>query len=77
MTSGLTEPLRHRNFRRLTTGRTFTEFGNAVAPVALAFAVLDLTGSAIDLRLVVGARSLASVLLLLFGGVLADRCRVR
>jgi MFS family permease len=73
MKSGLTKPLRQRNFRRLTTGRTFTEFGNAVAPVALAFAVLDLTGSAIDLGLVVGARSLASVLLLLFGGVLADR----
>ncbi|MDT7728413.1 MAG: hypothetical protein QOI21_4989 [Actinomycetota bacterium] len=73
MTESLTAPLRHHNFRRLTTGRTFGEFGNSVAPVALAFAVLDLTGSAIDLGLVVGARSLASVLLLLFGGVLADR----
>jgi len=73
MNSALTEPLRHRNFRRLTAGRTCTEFGNAVAPVALAFAVLDLSGSATDLGLVVGARSLASVLLLLFGGVLADR----
>jgi MFS family permease len=71
--AGLTAPLRHHNFRWLTTGRTFGEFGNSVAPVALAFAVLDLTGSAIDLGLVVGARSLASVLLLLFGGVLADR----
>jgi MFS family permease len=39
----------------------------------LAFAVLDLTGSAADLGLVVGARSLANVVLLLFGGVLADR----
>lgn len=69
----LTAPLRHRNFRLLTVGRTFGEFGNAVAPVALAFAVLDLTGSAVDLGIVVGARSVASVLLLLFGGVLADR----
>jgi MFS family permease len=65
--------LRHADFRRLVTGRTFAEFGNAVAPVALAFAVLDLTGSAVDLGLVVGARSLANVLLVLFGGVLADR----
>lgn len=73
MKQGLTAPLRHPNFRWLTTGRTFGEFGNSVAPVALAFAVIDLTGSAIDLGLVVGARSLASVLLLLFGGVLADR----
>jgi MFS family permease len=47
--------------------------GNAVAPIPLAFAVLDLTGSATDLGLVVGARSVANVLLLLFGGVLADR----
>ncbi|MFD9888644.1 MFS transporter [Amycolatopsis sp. NPDC059027] len=66
-------PLRERNFRLLVTGRTFADFGNAVAPLALAFAVVDLTGSAVDLGIVVGARSLANVLLLLFGGVLADR----
>ncbi|MFE0028381.1 MFS transporter [Amycolatopsis sp. NPDC059021] len=66
-------PLRERNFRQLVTGRTFADFGNAVAPLALAFAVVDLTGSAVDLGIVVGARSLANVLLLLFGGVLADR----
>jgi len=71
--STVTAPLRHADFRRLVTGRTFAEFGNAVAPVALAFAVLDLTGSAVDLGLVVGARSLANVVLVLFGGVLADR----
>jgi MFS family permease len=47
--------------------------GNALAPIALAFAVLDLTGSATDLGLVVGARSLTNVALLLFGGVVADR----
>ncbi|GIH03271.1 MFS transporter [Rhizocola hellebori] len=47
--------------------------GNAVAPIALAFAVLDLTGSARDLGLVVGARSLTNVAFLLVGGVVADR----
>jgi hypothetical protein len=41
--------------------------GNAVAPIALAFAVLDLTGSVRDLGLVVGARSLTNVLFLVFG----------
>jgi len=71
--STLTAPLRHADFRRLVTGRTFAEFGNAIAPVALAFAVLDVSGSAVDLGLVVGARSLANVVLVLFGGVLADR----
>ncbi|WP_426561876.1 MFS transporter [Angustibacter sp. McL0619] len=67
------EPLRHSGFRWLLTGRFASYLGNAVAPVALAFAVLDLTGSVSDLGLVVGARSIANVLLLLFGGVLADR----
>ncbi|MET7996327.1 MFS transporter [Amycolatopsis sp. NPDC005232] len=69
----LLEPLRGRSFRALATGRTLATFANAVAPVALAFAVLDLTGSAVDLGLVVGVRSVANVALVLFGGVLADR----
>ncbi|GIM84872.1 MFS transporter [Winogradskya consettensis] len=66
-------PLRHVPFRFLVAGRTINALGNAIAPVALAFAVLDLTGSATDLGLVVGARMLANVLFLLFGGALADR----
>ena len=40
----------------LLAGRTVNTLGNAIAPIALAFAVLDLTGSASDLGLVVGAR---------------------
>jgi MFS family permease len=67
------EPLRHVAFRWLLGARVATNLGNAIAPVALAFAVLDLTGSAVDLGIVVGARSIALVVLLLFGGVLADR----
>lgn len=68
-------PLRHRSFRRLAAGRLLVYFANAMAPVALAFAVLDATGSMTDLGLVVGARSLANVALLLVGGVIADRVR--
>jgi predicted MFS family arabinose efflux permease len=71
--AGPLDPLRHREFRWLAAGRVATYLGNAVAPVALAFAVLDLTGSVVDLGVVVGARSTAMVVLLLFGGVLADR----
>jgi predicted MFS family arabinose efflux permease len=71
--TGLLAPLRHREFRWLAAGRVGTYLGNAVAPVALAFAVLDLTGSVVDLGVVVGARSAAMMVLLLFGGVLADR----
>ncbi|GIF74692.1 MFS transporter [Asanoa siamensis] len=70
---GLLAPLRYRPFRYLIAGRTTTMLGNAVAPIALSFAVLDLTGSARDVGLVVGARSLANVVFILFGGVIADR----
>ena len=66
-------PLRHRDFRWLLAGRSTSYLGNAVAPIALAFAVLDLTGSVSDLGWVVGARSVTNVALLLFGGVVADR----
>src|SRR5690606_14292452 len=69
----LTAPLRHGPFRALAAGRTLLYFGNGLATVALAFAVLDATGSVAQLGLVVGARTLANVLLLLAGGVLADR----
>ncbi len=65
--------LRHRGFRGLALGRAMTFFGNSMAPVVLAFAVLDLGGSAVDVGLVVGARSVSNVVLLLFGGLLADR----
>ena len=66
-------PLRHRGFRYLLAGRAANALGNAFAPIALAFAVLDLTGSATDLGFVVGARTVVNVAFLLFGGVLADR----
>ncbi|WP_136588047.1 MFS transporter [Microbacterium hydrothermale] len=66
-------PLSLAPFRWLLAARTTAIVGNAVAPLALAFAVLDLTGSAADLSLVVAARSIANVAMLLFGGVVADR----
>ena len=66
-------PLRHREFRLLFAGRTISMAGSAMAPIALAFAVLDLTGSTTDLGLVLAARQVPVILLLLFGGVWADR----
>jgi len=69
----MASPLRHREFRLLVTGTTVSSFGGAVTPVALAFAVLDLGGSASDLGLVVAAFALAEVVTVLFGGVLGDR----
>jgi MFS family permease len=47
--------------------------GNAVAPIALAFAVLRVSGSGGALGLVLAARTVPQVVFLLFGGVIADR----
>ena len=66
-------PLRERNFRLLFLGRTISFFGTNLVPIALAFAVLDLTGSASDLGIVFAARTLAQIATLLVGGVVADR----
>ena len=66
-------PLRSAPFRWLITGATITNLGNAIAPVALAFAVLDLGGSATELGTVIALYALADVVTVLFGGVLGDR----
>ena len=65
--------LREPRFRRLYTGQVVSLLGDGVVRVALAFAVLDLTGSASDLGIVLAARALPMVLFLLAGGVVADR----
>ncbi|MCW2782286.1 MAG: major facilitator superfamily 1 [Marmoricola sp.] len=72
-TSVRTGALRSRSFRWLLAGSTVTNLGNGISPIALAFAVLDLGGSASDLGAVVGIYALADVLTVLFGGVLGDR----
>ncbi|HET7385704.1 MAG TPA: MFS transporter [Nocardioidaceae bacterium] len=66
-------PLRSPPFRLLMTAQTVNAFGQGITPVALAFAVLDLGGSATQLGLVVAAYALAEVVTVLFGGVLGDR----
>ena len=68
-------PLGQRDFRFLFLGRTTSFIGSAFANVALAFAVLELTGSKADLGFVLAARSLPQVLFLLVGGIWADRLR--
>ncbi|MFD4676951.1 MFS transporter [Lentzea sp. NPDC058450] len=66
-------PLAHPAYRWLFAARVTTVAGNAMAPIALAFAVLDLTSSVTSLGIVVAARSLTNVVFLLWGGVVADR----
>jgi MFS family permease len=66
-------PLREREFRLLFAGRTVSLVGTAIAPVALAFAVIDLTGSKTDLGLILACREIPLVVFLLVGGIWADR----
>ena len=66
-------PFGQREFRLLFLGRTTSFVGNAFANVALAFAVLELTGSKADLGYVLAARSVPQVIFLLAGGIWADR----
>jgi MFS family permease len=65
--------LRERQFRLLFTAHAISAVGDFLVPVALAFAVLDLTGSASDLGFVLTARLVPLVLFMLAGGVWADR----
>jgi predicted MFS family arabinose efflux permease len=64
-----------RAFRRVLVARTVSNFGSVVAPIAMAFGVLDLTGSPRDVGLVVGSRSVAMLCCLLIAGAIADRLR--
>ena len=65
--------LRERRFAWYYAARTVSTAGTAMAPVALAFAVLHLTDSAGALAQVLTARTAAMVLFLLVGGVVSDR----
>lgn len=69
--------LREPGYRRLFLGRTTSLIGDGIAPVALAFAILDLTGSATDLGIVIALHSLVLIALILVGGVVADRISPR
>ena len=65
--------LRLRDFRLVFGAAVASLLGDGMVPVALTFAVLDLTGSATDLGIVLAARSAALVGSLLIGGVVSDR----
>jgi MFS family permease len=69
----LVAALGERRFRLLFAGRAVSDFGDKLVPVALAFAVLELDHSASALGLVFAARLIPMVVLVLVGGVWADR----
>src|SRR4051794_22598452 len=65
--------LRLREFRLVFGAQAVSWFGDRMVPIALAFAVLELHGSASDVGLVLAFRMLPMIATLLVGGVVADR----
>lgn len=69
--------LRAREFRLLFSGQAVSVLGDRMAVVALAFAVLEIGGSASDVGLVLAAGAFPLVATVLVGGVVADRASRR
>ena len=66
--------LRHKQLQRLLAARVVSNIGNGVAPIALAFGVLALPGAtASSLSVVLAAQAIPLIVVLPFGGVIADR----
>ena len=66
-------PLRERDFRLLFIGQATSSLGNSLTSIALAFAVLEATGSITAVGLVLAATRLPLVIFVLVGGVVGDR----
>ena len=65
--------LRLRDFRLLLGAQAVSHLGDRMVVIALAFAVLELGGSASHVGIVLACRMLPMVATLLIGGVVADR----
>ena len=68
-----TQALREPMFRLVFIGQSVSSFGGGLMPVALTFAVLARFDSATALGAVLGAQTIASILLYITGGVAGDR----
>jgi predicted MFS family arabinose efflux permease len=66
-------PLRLPDFRLLFAARAISYVGTYLAPIAVAFAILDNGGGATAVGLSFAAWTLAQVAMLAFGGVVGDR----
>ena len=66
-------PLSERPFRLLWLGRASSAAGDALMPLAVAFAVLSVNGSATALGAVLAAFWISRVAFTLVGGVVSDR----
>ncbi|GAA4266578.1 MFS transporter [Frondihabitans peucedani] len=69
--------LRLPAFRSLFIGRLLSWIGSGAGPVALVFASIDLGAGVTGLGVIVACRSVPNLVLILFGGALADRLSKR
>ncbi|WP_329201001.1 MULTISPECIES: MFS transporter [unclassified Streptomyces] len=69
--------LRHKPFRLFVLARIISVSGSAMAPVALAFAVLGFDGRPASLAIVLAGNTVPQLIMLLLGGVIADRLSKR
>ncbi|MDC1322563.1 MFS transporter, partial [Pseudomonadales bacterium] len=65
--------LKNPNVSRMFVSYLITYMGTAMAPIAMAFGVLDLTGSTADAAFVIAAPTVAAIGVILIGGAIADR----
>lgn len=66
-------PLKERPFRLLWLAWTGSSIGDTLIPVALAFAVIEIHGDALDLGIVLASRTVTLGVSTIVGGVWADR----
>jgi len=71
--AGRVGALAERNFRLVFTSTTISALGDGVSTIALAFAVLQISGSPTSLGLVIAARQVAAAGITVAAGVWADR----
>jgi MFS family permease len=69
----MTEPLASPPYRLFFAAQVISSTGSAVAPIALAFAILGIGGGGSGIALVLGAEFVIYTLLLPLTGVIADR----
>jgi MFS family permease len=68
----LLSPLRHRDYRVFWIGLLLSSVGSQFTTVAIAWQIYELTSSPLQLGLMGLARGVPQVVMLLFGGLLAD-----
>jgi MFS family permease len=68
----LISPLRHRDFRIFWTGLLLSSVGSQFTQVAMAWQIYELTNSPLQIGLIGLVRAVPQMIILLFGGLLAD-----